>query len=220
MLLTNLYVLRKRLDFLKNFGKLSRWLDFHIFCGLVGPTFIVFHSDFKVNGLVAISFWSMLIAASSGVVGKFFYIHSASSRQSHLDRAKKLLAKLEEYIKNSNVVVSESDLGKLKQNAKQYVGAPMRLENASLFLFPVTVFRTICGDFRLMFGYPQTYPGLPAKTRYVLREYALEVREAAYAEPFHRMLGYWHTFHMPFTYFMYITAIIHVVAALMFGVAK
>ena len=56
MLMMNVYSLRKRTSFMQGRGKLSAFLDFHVFCGLLGPTFIVFHSNFKVRGLVAISF--------------------------------------------------------------------------------------------------------------------------------------------------------------------
>jgi hypothetical protein len=37
-------------------------------------------------------------------------------------------------------------------------------------------------------------------------------------EPFRKMLGYWHSFHLPFALFMYIAAIIHIISALTFGI--
>jgi hypothetical protein len=36
----------------------------HIFFGLVGPALVILHSAFKVQGLVALSFWSMIAVAA------------------------------------------------------------------------------------------------------------------------------------------------------------
>ena len=36
------YSIRKRLFPDRNFGELSGWLDFHIFCGLLGPILIIY----------------------------------------------------------------------------------------------------------------------------------------------------------------------------------
>ncbi len=54
------YSSRKRLRVLWNLGKLSVWLEFHIFLCLVGPTLIVYHTTFKAGGIAAISLWTML----------------------------------------------------------------------------------------------------------------------------------------------------------------
>ena len=37
--------------------------------GICGPLFIILHSSFKVGGLVALSFWSMIAVAVSGIAG-------------------------------------------------------------------------------------------------------------------------------------------------------
>jgi len=89
MLLTNLYIIRKRAGWMQNMGRLPRWLDFHIFCGLMGPVLIIFHTNFKVDGLVAISFWSMIVSASSGIVGRYFYVQFVQQRSSLNQAAEK-----------------------------------------------------------------------------------------------------------------------------------
>jgi hypothetical protein len=68
-----LYSVRKRARPLRRAGAIGMWLDFHIFCGIVGPLFVILHSSFKVQGLVALSFWSMIAVASSGVLGRYLY---------------------------------------------------------------------------------------------------------------------------------------------------
>src|SRR4030065_1546045 len=51
MLMTEiLYSIRKR-SFNARWGRLSNWLRFHIFTGLVGPYMVLLHSSWKFNGL-------------------------------------------------------------------------------------------------------------------------------------------------------------------------
>ncbi len=73
MIVMLLYSVRKRAKPLRRAGAVGIWLDFHIFCGIVGPLFVILHSSFKVQGLVALSFWSMIAVALSGVLGRYLY---------------------------------------------------------------------------------------------------------------------------------------------------
>ena len=44
-----LYILRKKIEKLECLGPLSLWLEIHIFLGILGPIFIIFHSALKVT---------------------------------------------------------------------------------------------------------------------------------------------------------------------------
>jgi hypothetical protein len=80
MTVMHLYSVRKRLRPLRRLGALARWLDLHILMGILGPLFVVLHSSFKVGGLVAISFWSMVAVALSGVFGRYLYLKIPRAR--------------------------------------------------------------------------------------------------------------------------------------------
>ncbi|MBI2840191.1 MAG: hypothetical protein HYX75_17890 [Acidobacteria bacterium] len=67
------YSFGKRTRVISDWGPLSGWLKFHIFCGIAGPILITFHTSFKVRGIVAISYWSMIAVAASGVFGRYLY---------------------------------------------------------------------------------------------------------------------------------------------------
>ncbi|MDH3423811.1 MAG: hypothetical protein OEN00_12525, partial [Gemmatimonadota bacterium] len=69
-----LYSLRKRTRLLGRIGKMSDWLNFHIFLCLLGPFLVLLHTTFKFGGFVAISFWSMTIVVISGVFGRYVYV--------------------------------------------------------------------------------------------------------------------------------------------------
>lgn len=74
MLLTLPYVLRKKVPSLVRRGSTQRWLDFHVFCGIVGPVLITLHTSFKFNGVVSVAYWSMVLVVLSGFVGRYLYV--------------------------------------------------------------------------------------------------------------------------------------------------
>ena len=74
MILLLFYSLRKRTKLFGKAGAIGRWLDIHIFFGTVGPLLIVVHSTFKLNGLVSVSFWSMVLVSLSGFIGRYLYV--------------------------------------------------------------------------------------------------------------------------------------------------
>lgn len=73
IIIMHVYSIRKRFKFFRNWGSLQKWLHFHIYMGVVGSLLVMVHSTGKVNGLVSLSFWSMVLVFLSGFVGRFFY---------------------------------------------------------------------------------------------------------------------------------------------------
>lgn len=73
MILMLTYSLRKRTRLLGRLFSLRTWLNLHIFLGIFGPLLILLHTSFKVQGLVAVAFWSMVAVALSGYLGRFLY---------------------------------------------------------------------------------------------------------------------------------------------------
>jgi hypothetical protein len=73
MVLMLIYSVRKRTRWIGRTLPLRHLLDFHIYLGVVGPLLIVLHTSFKVQGLVAVSFWSMVAVAASGYFGRYLY---------------------------------------------------------------------------------------------------------------------------------------------------
>lgn len=83
MLLMLLYSVRKRSRRFAELGTPAQWLQVHICFGIVGPLLIVLHSSFKVQGLVAVSFWSMVGVALSGVFGRWLYLQIPRNLAGH-----------------------------------------------------------------------------------------------------------------------------------------
>jgi hypothetical protein len=96
-----LYSLRKR-SRVAHWGKMSNWLQFHIFTGLVGPYMVLLHSSWKFHGLAGATTLLTIIIVMSGFIGRYIYtriprtadgleINGALSEQS-LRQARQLLA--------------------------------------------------------------------------------------------------------------------------------
>lgn len=73
MLMTEtLYSLRKRTRN-ASWGRMSFWLQFHIFTGLVGPFMVLLHTSWKFNGLAGAVTLLTVIIVISGVVGRYIF---------------------------------------------------------------------------------------------------------------------------------------------------
>jgi hypothetical protein len=73
MLMTEtLYTIRKR-SRRARWGRISSWLDFHIFTGLVGPYLVLLHTSWKFNGLAGMVMLMTVMVVTSGFIGRYIY---------------------------------------------------------------------------------------------------------------------------------------------------
>jgi hypothetical protein len=73
MLMTEvLYSLRKRTRS-ASWGRMSSWLQFHIFTGLVGPFMVLLHTSWKFNGLAGVTTLFTIVIVISGFIGRYIF---------------------------------------------------------------------------------------------------------------------------------------------------
>ena len=217
IVMTNAYIARKHLGFIKSLGKLPGWLDFHIFCGLLGPTLILFHCNFRVGGLVAISFWSMVISFASGIIGRYIYMQLLVAR---VETKRELKFYEDNFKKCQSLIrppVSDEIMRKYMNAAIQLAGGTPAVMSGQSDPFRALAV-SLLGDIRLKLYAPAVPPGSPRNLRFYLRRYGVLRRKVATSGYFQRLMGYWHTFHAPFAIFMYVVSVIHIIAALVFRV--
>lgn len=217
MCLTNLYILRKRLHLMSNWGKISNWLNFHIFCGLVGPTFILFHTNFKIGGLVAVSFWSMVVSFSSGIVGRYFYMQLVKKESDLMHEADLIEMNLNQVLKDSKYKITPERLVEIKADVMRLAGVRAFDVHTSLPILR-SLWHSITGDLLLRTRLVTTVGKFPPTHILKLKQFALLKRRIVYWEEFRRIMGYWHSFHSPFAFFMYLVAVIHIATALLYRV--
>lgn len=211
MLLMNVYSIRKRAGFLSGAGSLKAYMDFHIFCGLLGPLFILFHCSLKARGVVAISFWSMIISFSSGLIGRYFYLQLVRQRTDFEKNSADWLRRLRRVLEKAKLTPPEEEIQNAVRSALSLAGATGSMTN------PIGIMiSSILSDLKMVIADPATPNSWPVSTKYCLKEFAVNTRRARTLEPFQKLMGYWHAFHFPFAIFMYIAAAIHIISSLIF----
>ncbi len=212
------YSLRKRIRPLRRLGRSSTWLDFHIWCGIVGPLLIVLHSALKVGGLIAIAFWSMVAVALSGILGRFLYAQiprTAAGDQLSLDEARALDRVLAARL-HDQMGVREAALAALSTDDSSTPARSLAGALGTLALEPLR-FRRRLRRFR------RAHPGVPRATwaplGRVAGQRALLQRRLALWHRLHELFHYWHVAHKPFAVLMYLFAMLHVGVAWATGYA-
>ncbi len=213
MIAMNVYSLRKRVGAMGSWGDLRLWLNFHVFCGLVGPTLILFHSELKVRGIVGIAFWSMMVSFGSGIVGRYFYMQLLRRKVDYDKISERWLGKLRESLKLAKAREDEALYEATLRAARRFAGCGGEDQDPGLL---TTLFCSVVGDFRLLFWDPAIPSGWPPVSRYILAEYATNLRRGRALVHFQKLMGLWHAFHFPFAVFMYLAAVIHVISSLIF----
>lgn len=221
MVVMLLYSVRKRFVALRRWGPVSVWLDFHILLGLCGPLFILLHSSFKVQGLVALSFWSMVAVATSGIAGRYLYRqipHSTVGDELTLAEVEKLDQELARQLMNE-VGLDADALRQLDAVAALGTGPNRSLVGLAL-RFPLD---SLLLRFRLR-RYRRQFPPLD---RHLRRRYELLVthkvglrRRILLWQRVRELFHYWHVFHKPFAVVMYLFMVVHIGVAWMTGYAR
>ena len=87
MLMTEiLYTLRKRAKSAR-WGKVSSWLKFHIFTGLVGSYLVLLHPAMRFNGIAAVLSLLTGIVVLSGATGRYLYTRAPRGEADEVIRA-------------------------------------------------------------------------------------------------------------------------------------
>ncbi len=217
MALTNIYIIRKRVHAMQSWGGLQGWLNWHIFFGMLGPTFILFHCDFKVRGIVSISFWSMVISFLSGIVGRYFYMQLLQAKPVLKTQIDYLEKAFDQYVQMSGNRIPMQAMMLAKANAFSMAGGVQGPELQRLGLVGF-LFKSMFGEIRMATTLPPTPWRESREFRVKLREWALLRRRLLSMHFYQILFGYWRTFHSPFAIWMYIVAIIHIASSLVFKV--
>lgn len=212
------YSSRKRIRSLWQLGKLSSWLEFHIFLCLLGPILVVYHTTFKAGGIAAICLWSMLSVAASGIVGRFLYVLIPRNLKGSELSAQQIN---EEFDRISGALrSSEVGMQLLKIIDQRFVaiGRPSSLwETVQIYLRLVSIKREVKRTARNLLAGSGTsrqagrtlYKAAAARASLIQRSVILLQVE--------KLFYYWHAIHLPFTIMMFLTLAVHIGVALWLG---
>ncbi len=221
MIILLTYSLRKRVRFLQNWGDIRSWLNIHIWMGITGPLLVIFHTSFKVHGIVAVSFWSMIAVALSGVLGRYLYLQiprGLSGEELSDTEIKSLSRSLEEQIRQQ-VIDDDSLDTRLEEYmapfAQEWKGSWADL--GSWFTQDLQMpgmLRRMKRDLRSSGKFKQSeVKGVIA----LFKQQIILNRRQAFLGTAQRLLHHWHIIHKPFAIVMLLIMVIHVIVALLFG---
>lgn len=215
-----LYMMRKRLKSFSRLGAIKHWLELHIFLCSVGPVLVLFHTAFKFGGIVALSFWSMVAVAISGVIGRFIYVQiprSIRGNEYSMDELKTLNQSYGEKLKNE-FNLSDVLIGKLEYFASLKVYKSPNL----LSIIPLTIKdhnanKKLLNEFKVELRNEKLSEKSIKQITAVCNSKLVLSRKISLLNSVQEMFRYWHIIHLPFAIIMLIIMIIHIGVTVAFG---
>ena len=222
-----LYPLRKRFKFLNWTGRIASWFRVHMALGILGPTFVILHTNFNLGSLNSrLALFTMLVVVASGIIGRYLYskVHKglygvhAELRDIYGDLA---------VLKNS----LGSQLGHdaaIEKELERYLPADAPTGTVAKGLVSALTARTRTSRSRrrVIAAVKSHMSAAPQfakwrwgqRRRYLkavdghLRVYFAAVKKAERLTFFERLFGLWHHLHVPLFVLLFLTVVIHIVA--------
>ncbi len=221
MISTLPYAARKRWRPLARFGPTSKWLEVHIFFGIVGPVLVTFHTAFKFNGGVSVGYWLMMTVWASGFVGRYLYVRIPKTiRGIELSRSEieaELAGTRAGLAMESLPAAARAALDEFDRSVEPQPGRPPGL--LDLFFGELRVRTRL---FLMRRHLRAAGADLTAIHAVVARasEHATLVRRISHLQRTRRLFELWHVFHRPLVYGMFLIVGLHVAIAIYLGYAR
>jgi hypothetical protein len=227
MLSLLIYSLRKRYKSARVIGTIPFWFRTHMMLGIIGPVLILFHANFKLGALNSnVAFFSMLIVAISGVVGRYIYskihmgLHGRKARARELvTEAEKLRKELGQEIQAAAFVsqqltaFSKGIENKVPRSALEslYTGAIITARARRLRRNLIWESRRLIHvEAKQMRWSRSQRRGRQKRIEDIVRRYSATVRKAGQLAFFERLFSLWHVLHLPLFFLMLLAGIVHV----------
>lgn len=228
MLVLLLYPLRKRLRIMHGLGRVAGWFRLHMILGIVGPVFIVLHSNFKLGSLnSSLALMTMLTVVASGIVGRYLYgkVHKGLyGSQLRMREIGQDFSALEDLIGGDlgRDPEIEAELHALSEKMTATPTSAFGAMRLALFsgMHIRRVRRSVRPRARAAALQSARVAGLSRAERrarikaadQILTIYFAAARKAGRLALFERMLSLWHAFHLPLFILLALTTVIHIIA--------
>lgn len=214
MLMTEtLYSLRKR-SRRARWGRPASWLRFHIFTGLVGAYMVLLHSSFKFNGLAGIVMLMTVVVVISGFIGRYIYTAVPRNADGLMLEASDL---------QIQIASAEAELQRW-QAGRPDLALPVLPASGA----PQTPRQLVLGrvfvDWRFRRQWRRELRRMDPAARAQARELETLIerqqtlqRQVSSLVAARRLLGVWHSVHIPLGLALFTAAFVHVAAALYYA---
>ncbi len=228
MLLLLLYPLRKRARFLRALGRVPTWFRSHMFLGILGPTLILFHANFRAGALnSAVALVLMLTIVASGIIGRYLYAKVHMGLYGSKVEIKRILddADLMRHTLGADFPGADRLLVQLGEFEGQALGRRNGVMSSVWCFLTLgwtwqSVRRRVLRDAKAAI---ELEGKQHAWSRHLRRKqialvkrhlslYFAAVNKAARFGVYERLFALWHVLHMPLFILLVLSAILHVVA--------
>lgn len=217
MLMTEtLYTLRKRSRSAR-WGRVSLWLQFHIFTGLVGPYMVLLHSSWKFHGLAGVVTLLTVVVVVSGFIGRYIYTaipRSTDGIELEVDEIQQRLNQLEAEIQHWLERQPAAGLGFARQ---VFATSPEDGGSVMSLSIPLSGWSS---RLRLWLLSRQMEPKMRQQVRQLadlLRRREMIYRQQAALIRMRRLLALWHALHVPLGLVLFAAAFVHIGAAIYYA---
>lgn len=217
MVVMMLYSVRKRFSIFNSLGSLRHWLSAHMFLGIVGPVLVTFHTTLKFGGIIATSFWCMILTMVFGILGRYIYIQiprtlaGAELEEGEIDNIiKSIDDKLGKYSRegvDNNFVLSQ-DIKNGEEGLIHSLFSMFRTDVVNLWKIS-KMKRVLKRDYNL--------PGKARKNIVsLIKRKAALIRKKNYLVNSHKLLHHWHVVHVPLAMVMFLIMFLHIIVYYLF----
>ncbi len=220
MVVMMLYSIRKRVGMFRSTGSLRHWLSAHMFLGIMGPVLVTFHTTFKFNGIIATSFWSMIFTMVFGILGRYIYIQiprTLAGTELRVMDIENMVLTTDSCLGEFSKYVNVADLSRAIDS---------RVKNPEDAGVIKTLLFMLKDDIIISYRLHQLNIALrknhhlPRNVRrqidILLKSKAALTRRMNYLSTTHKILHYWHIFHIPLAIVMFLIMILHIVVYYLF----
>jgi hypothetical protein len=213
-----LYSARKRWGIIK-FGQVHHWLSFHIFTGIVGPVLVLMHTGLEFRGLAGLTMLLTVLVVASGFLGRFIYT-AVPRTMAGLEVDRRTLEA--RALKQRQEMVSWA--ANKPAQVKALVQQEMALTTERKNLSPTAILTRRLWEARerrklrvAIRKLDKEERSRMAEIERLLQQQRRLVRQIDSLQTVRRMMGWWHTFHVPLGLTLFSAMFIHIFASIYYG---
>jgi hypothetical protein len=217
MLMTEiLYSIRKR-SRRASWGRMSSWLSFHIFTGIVGPYMVLLHTSWKFNGLAGLTLILTVIIVISGFIGRYIYTaipRSADGVALQSDQIESQMAIIQNEL--TIQLQNQQDLGRrISKRVKSSQSPPAGARVILLRTFYFWLEKLKWWWLKLSFD-SYTRRSVQELENLITHQLILQSQLASLAMT-RKFMALWHTIHIPIGLVLFTAAFIHIGASIYYA---
>ncbi len=216
-----LYSVRKRVSLFSSLGSLRHWLNVHMLLGIFGSIFITFHTTFKLGGIISTAFWCMIVTVIFGIIGRYIYIQiprnidGTELQAIEVDRmVQSVNFELEKHVGEAELTTLFRQIETLESgtddlNPFKTLINMMKTDIVNAYRVSM-IKRTLRKRYHLNHKVREEIAGL-------LKKKSALIRRRNLLSISHKLLHYWHVFHIPLAIVMFLIMFLHIGVYFLFG---